>query len=69
MRSAMRTASKKVVKALAAGDADGARAAFQTAAPKIDRMARKGIIHRNTAARRKSRLNRQLKALQQQDAS
>ncbi len=66
MRSSMRTAFKKVVKALATGDQPQSAAAYKEAVPVLDRMARKGIIHKNKAARQKSRLNRQLKALQQQ---
>lgn len=65
MRSSMRTACKKVVKAVAAGDRAQAEAAYRAAVPEIDRMARKGIIHKNKAARQKSRLNRQFKGLQQ----
>ncbi len=64
MRSAMRTACKKVVKALSGSDKAQADAAYQAAVPTLDRMARKGIIHKNKAARQKSRLNRQLKAMQ-----
>jgi small subunit ribosomal protein S20 len=64
MRSAMRTASKKVVKAVVAGDQAQAENAFAAAVPEIDRMARKGIIHKNKAARQKSRLSRQIRALQ-----
>lgn len=64
MRSAMRTACKKVAKALSGGDKAQAESAFKAAVPTLDRMARKGIIHKNKAARQKSRLNRQLKALQ-----
>ncbi len=63
MRSSMRTACKRVVKAVAGKDTAQARAAFDAAVPEIDRMARKGIIHKNKAARQKSRLNRQLKSL------
>ena len=66
MRSSMRTAFKKVVKALGAGDRTESESAYKAAVPELDRMARKGIIHKNKAARQKSRLNRQLKALQQQ---
>ncbi len=57
MRSAMRTARKKVIKAIEAGDREAAIAAYKAAEPIIDRMARKGIIHKNKAARQKSRLN------------
>lgn len=65
-RSLVRTHIKKVRKAIAAGDHADARAAFQAAVPIIDRMAGKGQIHRNKAARHKSRLNSQIKALVQQ---
>ncbi len=64
MRSSMRTASKKVIKAVTAGDKTGAESAFTAAVPEIDRMARKGIIHKNKAARQKSRLSRQIRTLQ-----
>jgi small subunit ribosomal protein S20 len=64
MRSSMRTASKKVVKAVIAGDKSQAESAFTAAVPEIDRMARKGIIHKNKAARQKSRLSRQIRTLQ-----
>ena len=62
-RSEVRTHIKKVRKALAAGDKDGAQAAFKAAIPVIDRMAGKGIIHKNKAARFKSRLNGHIRAL------
>jgi len=60
-RSAMRTAAKRVSKTVAARDKDKAAAAFHAAVPQIDRLARKGLIHKNKAARLKSRLNRQIK--------
>jgi small subunit ribosomal protein S20 len=62
-RSMMRTYVKKVVSAIAAGDKDGAAAAYKAAVPVIDRMADKDLIHKNKAARHKSRLNAQIKAL------
>ena len=62
-RSMMRTEVKKVLKAIAAGDRAGAEAAFKTAAPLLDRMAGSGLIHKNKAARHKSRLNARIKAL------
>lgn len=65
-RSLVRTHIKKVRKAIAAGDSADAMAAFKAAVPIIDRMAGKGQIHRNKAARHKSRLNAQIKALGQQ---
>jgi small subunit ribosomal protein S20 len=62
-RSMLRTAVKKVVKALDANDAAGAETAFASAQPLLDRMAARGLIHRNKAARHKSRLTARLKAL------
>jgi len=63
MRSNMRTSIKKVVNALASGQKDQAENAYKAAIPGIDAMARKGIIHRNKAARHKSRLNKRIRAL------
>jgi small subunit ribosomal protein S20 len=62
-RSMLRTAVKKVVKALDANDATGAETAFASAQPLLDRMAARGLIHRNKAARHKSRLTARIKAL------
>ncbi|MGN1392706.1 MAG: 30S ribosomal protein S20 [Succinivibrionaceae bacterium] len=62
-RSAMRTAVKKVVAAIAAKDKEAAKAAFQNAQVLLDRAATKGLIHKNKAARHKSRLSAQIKAL------
>ena len=62
-RSMLRTAVKKVVKALDANDAAGAETAFASAQPLLDRMAARGLIHRNKAARHKSRLTARIKAL------
>jgi len=62
-RSAMRTHVKTVEKAVIAGDKEAATEAFKTAAPAIDRTANRGLIHKNKAARQKSRLNTQIKAL------
>ncbi|AFU98932.1 30S ribosomal protein S20 [Simiduia agarivorans] len=63
LRSMTRTYIKKVVAAIKAGDQEAAKAAFAAAVPVIDRIADKGIIHKNKAARHKSRLNAQIKAL------
>jgi small subunit ribosomal protein S20 len=63
LRSLVRTNIKKVIAAIDSGDAEQAKAAFDSAVPVIDRMADKGIIHKNKAARHKSRLNAQVKAL------
>ena len=57
MRSALRTSIKQVLAAIQSGDKDAAQAAYKLAAPKIDSMANKGLIHKNKAARHKSRLN------------
>ena len=50
--------------AIAAKDYDAATEAYKKAVPVLDRMADKGIIHKNKAARRKSRLNKTIKGLQ-----
>lgn len=63
LRSLVRTKIKNVVNAIGSGDAEQAKAAYDSAVPVIDRMADKGIIHKNKAARHKSRLNSQVKAL------
>ncbi len=63
MRSMMRTYIKKVVKAIEKGDKADAEAAYRAAVPVIDRMAGKGLIHKNKAARHKSRLNSRIRAL------
>ena len=63
LRSLVRTNIKKVNAAIDSGNADAAKAAYDSAIPILDRMADKGIIHKNKAARHKSRLNAQVKAL------
>ncbi len=62
-RSEVRSAVKKVVTAVKAGDKEKAAEALKASTPVIDSMARKGIIHRNKAARHKSRLAKQIKEL------
>jgi small subunit ribosomal protein S20 len=62
-RSLVRTNIKKINAAIDSGSAEDAKAAYDNAIPVIDRMADKGIIHKNKAARHKSRLNAQVKAL------
>ena len=62
-RSKARSAVRKVIEAINAGTKAEAAAALKAAAPVIDSMARKGIIHRNKAARHKSRLAAQIKAM------
>ncbi|QFU76955.1 30S ribosomal protein S20 [Halioglobus maricola] len=63
LRSLVRTNIKKVLAAIDSGDAEKAQAAYAAAVPVLDSMADKGIIHKNKAARHKSRLNTQVKAL------
>ena len=63
LKSRMRTAVKKVVNAIDQGNAEVAATEYREAAPQIDKMADKGLIHRNKAARHKSRLNKMVKAL------
>ncbi len=64
MNSTMRTAIKNVKKAVASGDKTAAAAALNASMGKIDRTAAKGIIHRNAAARHKSRLAHAVKSLE-----
>ena len=59
----VRTAIKRVIAAIESGDSEKARSAYAEAVPVIDRMADKGIIHKNKAARHKSRLNTRIKEL------
>ena len=62
-RSMMRTLFKKVLAAIEAGDKDTATKEFAVAQPILDRFATKGLVHKNKAARSKSRLNAAIKAL------
>jgi len=64
MSSTMRTAIKSVKKAVAAGDKAAAAAALTASASMIDRTAAKGVIHKNAAARHKSRLAQAVKSLE-----
>ena len=63
-RSTVRTYIKKVDAAIAGGNQGAAATAYNEAVPVIDRMADKGIIHKNKAARHKSRLNAAVKGMQ-----
>ena len=62
-RSRIRTFLKKVEVAIAGGDAEAAKAALQTAQPELMRGVTKGVVHKNTAARKMSRLAARVKAL------
>ena len=61
--SRIRTFVKQVEAALAAGDKDQARAAFQKVQPELARGVSKGVVHKNTAARKISRLSKRVAAL------
>ena len=61
--SRIRTSVKKVETAIAAGDKEAARAAFAAAQPELHRGVTKGVLHRNTAARKLSRLSARINAL------
>lgn len=56
LRSRMRTAVRKVTTAVASGNKEAAEASYREAVPVIDSLVTKQIIHRNKAARHKSRL-------------
>jgi small subunit ribosomal protein S20 len=62
-RSKMRTFLRKVEEAIESGDANTARAALAQAEPIMMRAAQKGVVHRNTASRRISRLTQRVKSL------
>lgn len=62
-RSRVRGFIRKVEEALAAGDKDAATAAFSVAQPELMRAATKGVMHKNTASRKVSRLAQRLKTL------
>lgn len=62
-RSAFRTAVKKVLKAIEAGDKAAAQSVYQESVCVIDRLADKNVFHKNKAARHKSRLSAKVKAL------
>ena len=63
LRSRMRSAIRKVTDAVGTTKADDASKAYKDAVPLIDTMVNKGLVHRNKAARHKSRLNAKVKAL------
>ena len=62
-RSRVRTFIRKVEEAIAAGDKESASAALKLAQPELMRGVSKGIFHRNTAARKMSRLAARVKAI------
>jgi small subunit ribosomal protein S20 len=62
-RSRLRGSVKKVETAIASGDAETARKALQAAQPELAHGVAKGSMHKNTAARKMSRLSKRIKAL------
>jgi small subunit ribosomal protein S20 len=62
VKSALKTSTKKVQTAIADGDADAAVARQREAARALDKAASKGVLHKRTAARKKSRLAKQVNA-------
>lgn len=62
-RSRMRGFIRKVEEAIASGDKDAAAEAFKQAQPELMRAATKGVVHRNTASRKVSRLAKRVKAI------
>lgn len=64
IKSSVRTATRKVVEAVEGGNADQAKSLLTQASSSIDKAAAKGIIHKNAAARKKSRLARKVNAAQ-----
>ncbi|MFQ5995804.1 MAG: 30S ribosomal protein S20 [Acidiferrobacterales bacterium] len=63
LRSKVRTHIKKAQEAIDSEDKDTAREAYKRAAQVIDQVANKGVLHKNAAARHKSRLNARVRAL------
>lgn len=62
-RSLYRSLIREVIRAIEAKDKDKAATAYQAMVPVLDRYANRGLIHKNKAARHKSHLNKQIKAL------
>ncbi len=62
-KSKTKTLVRRTLEAIATGDHTAAMTAFRTAQAQIDTIARKNIIHKNKAARMKSRLNARVKAM------
>jgi small subunit ribosomal protein S20 len=63
LRSQVRSAVRKVAKAIESGNKDAAKAEFAAVVPQIDRMATKGILRKSRAAHYKSQLNARLRAM------
>jgi small subunit ribosomal protein S20 len=63
LRSRMRTAIKSVLTAVQDGNTDEANTLYKAAVPQIDTMVNKGLVHKNKAARTKSRLNARIRGI------
>ncbi len=63
LRSRLRSALRKVLTAVQAGDKAAAQQVYKAAVPEIDRLVTKGILRKNRAARYKSRLNAKVKGM------
>lgn len=63
MRSMMRTYIKRVYKAIESNDKDAARSAYESAVSAIDKNSKRGLHHKNKAARLKSRMNARIRAM------
>jgi small subunit ribosomal protein S20 len=63
LRSQVRSAVRKVIKAIESGNKDAAKAEFLAVVPQIDRMATKGILRKSRAAHYKSQINARLRAM------
>ena len=62
-KSAIKTAIKKFEAAVATGENEQAQAAYKNMVQTLDKAVSKGFLHKNTVARKKSRLSKQLKTL------
>ena len=63
IRTSVRTATRKISELISSGKADEAKAALPKASSVIDKAAAKGVIHKNAAARKKSRLAKKINAI------
>ena len=63
VRSTIKTVSRKVLESVTAGNSDEAKALMVKASRTIDKAAAKGVVHKNSAARKKSRLTLKINAL------
>lgn len=63
VKSSVHTAIRRTNEAILGGDADAVKQAFDKASSVIDSAARKGVLHKNTAARKKSRLASKINAM------